>query len=189
MAGLVLYPSETSLYIMLTLVFALVGDIFNAVDTYENSADIPGKENPYLLNALIFFSLAHILLIAAAFTIAPISWASVPAALVLAGLMTFYYILLFPSLHKNSQIIKITVPVYMALASCSLVLAVDILANRITLETVLFFSGVLLFYISDIMLAFFIFMKRWQYSFIPVWLTYAPGIFLIALSISANEFV
>ena len=166
--GFSISTTVSSMLIVAFIVFSLVGDVYNAL-----------KED-YLLFGLIYFAIGHLLLIVAAFILCDFGWINIIVAILLFAFMGFLYLKFQDNLEG---IMEKAVPVYMGLATLSVIFAV-------TSGSFFFTVGVLAFYLSDVFLGTRLFWQTEEVDFHAndwlrkgVWYLYAPGIYLIANSI------
>lgn len=139
-------------------------------------------ENPYLfVHGLIFFLGAHILYIIAFSSWYEFAWIDILSAIVLPGLMVF----LMYSFYKAGKLGKMMIPVIVYMTALSLVVyfAINGAARDGGAMSLLRMSGAILFYISDAIIGWTQFVKRFKFTTFYVWMFYAPGQFLIALSL------
>ena len=160
--GFGINPTIAGFLIVAFIVFSLVGDVYNAL------------KKDHLLYGLIFFAIGHVLLIVSALILCSVNFIT---TLTLAGTglgMGYLYMQFKDNLNG---IMKIAVPIYMGLASLSLVFA-------ITSGSFFFTVGVIAFYLSDVVLGIHLFWKPEEEIFGSlVWKLYGSGIFLIANSL------
>lgn len=139
-------------------------------------------ENPYLfVHGLIFFLGAHILYIIVFSNWYEFTWIDILSAIVLLGLMGFQIY----SYYKAGNLGSMMFPVlgYMTALSLVVYFSVNGAARDGSTMTLLRAGGAILFYISDAIIGWTKFVKYFKNTTFYVWMFYAPGQFLIALSL------
>ncbi len=132
-------------------------------------------------HGLLFFLGTHILYNITFATGYSFIWTDIPVAAVLLGLMIF----LIYKFKKSGNLGKMALPVAVYITALSLIVYFSVNGFMRTGDAshALIMSGAILFYISDAILGWTQFVKYFKFTTFYVWLFYAPGQFLIALSL------
>jgi uncharacterized membrane protein YhhN len=140
------------------------------------------SENPYLfIHGLIFFLAVHVLYIIVFANWYEFIWKDIITGGILLGLMAF----LIYRFYKAGRLGNMIIPVatYMTALSLVVYFSINGAFREDSTMNYLRMSGAVLFYISDAFIGWTQFVKRFRYTTFFVWLFYAPGQFLIALSL------
>ena len=138
-------------------------------------------ENPYLfIHGLIFFLAAHILYIIVFSNWYDFAWIDIPAGIILLAMMAYLIYRFYKGGKLGSRLIPVIV--YMTALSLVVYFSVNGAFREDSAMNYLRMSGAILFYISDAIIGWTQFVKRYKFTTFYVWLFYAPGQFLIALS-------
>jgi len=137
------------------------------------------SEKSLLLYGLGFFGVAHVIVIITTYLMSVVTIMSVAIFIILIIIMADIYIN-----FKVSGFMKYAVMIYMLLGTFSVTFALTILLSNFNLLNALLALGVSLWYISDIILGINKFWKPIKNSYTWIWATYAPGVLLIAYSLS-----
>jgi uncharacterized membrane protein YhhN len=165
-----LYYTDITLYkitIVIALTFALTGDVLLMIEEID-----------LFIHGLLFFLITQMLYI---FVLVPDYhfeiWNIVPAGILFLSVIYLY-------LHIKAEIKKHNFPLlfYMFVIGAMVYFAIGRLNNGLSVNTLLFSTGALLFVISDVLLAINKFIKKIPNSTVYVWLFYAPAQLLIGLS-------
>ena len=138
-------------------VFCILGDYFNSKDSIKN--------------ATYSFIAAHVVLLVATKYVCEIN----QSTLVIAGAVSLLLNLFVVAVLIVDKVFKILAGVYGALWSVTLAVAIS-QPNKILMV------GIILFWISDILIAYFGLLKHSQKLRPFIWLVYSPAIYLIAVS-------
>ncbi len=155
------------MFIILFLLWSITGDTLN------------GLGGDYLFYGMIQFFIAHIMLIVS--LVLSIDSFDIGMSISTAFVLLILFIILYFKMYPNLKIqMKIGIPFYILISGITLVLVLNIPFSLLTI-------GVLLFIVSDIILATFTFIPKDYILYnklghILVWITYAPGLMLIAQS-------
>ena len=139
-------------------------------------------ENPYLFTeGLVFFLGTHILYITAFSRGYRFMTADILSGAVLLALLIFFVY----RYYRAGKLGKMLVPVIVYVTALSLVVyfSVNGALRDWNWSTALRMCGAILFYISDAIIGWTEFVKYYRFTTLYVWLFYAPGQLLIALSL------
>jgi uncharacterized membrane protein YhhN len=139
-------------------------------------------ENPYLFaHGLIFFLATHILYIIVFSNWYEFTWSDIISGMILLGLMVF----LVYRFYKAGNLGKMMIPVIVYVTALSLIVffSVNGAVRNSSTVMILRMCGAILFYISDVILGWAQFVKYYRFTTLYVWFFYAPGQYLIALSL------
>jgi len=139
------------------------------------------ENNDLFAHGLLFFLGTHILYIIVFSDWYQFLWSDAATGFVLLVLMG----LLVYKFYKGGRLGSMMVPVIVYITALSLVVffAINGALRNGTTSSYLIMSGALLFYISDVILGWTQFVKYYRFTTLYVWFFYAPGQFLIALSL------
>lgn len=160
-----------TLLIVLGLVFSLVGDIFNMLETGD-------QKN--LQFGLVFFLFTHFIYSYAFYLNYTFSLYHIFIIFIIFIILISAFFLF----NKNfkTPIIKILGSPYMLAVSLALLLGVGNLTTGINTRSIMIAIGIVLFWLSDLIVGFDAFYKKIKYDIIYVWGLYAPAQVLIVLS-------
>ncbi len=132
-------------------------------------------------HGLIFFLLTHILYNIAFSAGYSFLLSDIPAGLVLLALMIFLVL----KFKQGGKLGNMMIPVIVYITALSLIVffSVNGYLREPTTSHALCMAGAILFYISDAILGWAEFVKYFRFATFYVWTFYAPGQFLIALSL------
>jgi uncharacterized membrane protein YhhN len=139
------------------------------------------ENNDLFAHGLIFFLGTQILYIIVFSDWYQFMMSDIAVGLTLLAMMIF----LVYKFYKAGRLGSMLVPVIVYVTTLSLVVffAVNGALRNGTTSSQLIMSGALLFYISDVILGWTQFVKYYRFTTLYVWFFYAPGQFLIALSL------
>jgi uncharacterized membrane protein YhhN len=132
-------------------------------------------------HGLIFFLGTHIFYIIAFSEWYGFIWSDIASGVILLGMMAF----LVYKFYKAGNLGKMMLPVIVYITALSLVVFFTLNNALRSGDTVSYLAaaGAVLFYISDVILGWAQFVKFFRYTTLYVWFFYAPGQFLIAMSL------
>jgi len=160
------FNSKSNYLLIAFILLALMGDI--AMTIFEST-----------ITGLIFFALSHVILISILlFKIHSFKGLLVP----ITALLLFVMIILYQKFTGLNEILTKAIPVYIALAIASVVLSFEYFLEN-NKRGLIPMTGIVLFFISDIILGIFNFWIPIPNEGFYIWLAYGPGIFLIALTL------
>ena len=139
------------------------------------------ESNDLFTHGLIFFLGTQIFYIIVFSEWYQFIWSDIPAAIVLLAIMA----LLVYKFRKAGKMGNLMIPVIVYITTLSLVVFFSLngALRYDSSSAYLRFFGAFLFYISDAILGWTQFVKYYRLTTFYVWLFYAPGQFLIALSL------
>lgn len=132
-------------------------------------------------HGLIFFLGTHIFYIIAFSEWYEFIWSDIAAGFILLGMMAF----LVYKFYKAGKLGTMMLPVIVYITALSLVVFFTLNNALRSGDTASYLAaaGAVLFYISDAILGWAQFVKFFKYTTLYVWFFYAPGQFLIAMSL------
>ncbi len=153
--------------IIIGLILALIGDVLMMIE-----------ETDLFIHGLLFFFLAQLAYIfALAFDYQFYLWNIIPAVILLISIF-YFYLMIKAKIQKHNM----PVLIYMFAIGAMFYFALAGLNTGLSVNTLLFLTGALLFVISDVLIAINQFIKNIPNSTVIVWIFYAPGQLLIGLS-------
>ncbi len=164
-------PGIYPLLITIGIILSLIGDIFNLFEKQDNS---------HLFHSIIFFFFTHLV-----YTIAFIKgYVFSIYQVIFIAILIIAIIYLFNKfkININFKFMKSGILFYMINISLTLVIASGNLFSNISIRSLLIFLGILMLWLSDLFLGINAFIKKFKYGSFLIWLLYAPGQLLIALS-------
>lgn len=169
-AGFVSGSSIYGWYIIAALGLSLVADSVLMIDKGE-----------LFMHGLLFFLCAHIFYCLAFSRGYQYIWTDVPAGILLILSMTGILL----KFHKRKKMRDMQFPaaVYMIVISCAVFFALNASFRINDGEHSFQMWGILLFYVSDVILIWSQMVRYVRFATFFVWLFYAPGQLLIALSL------
>ena len=163
--------SSYRLFVLIGLLFSLIGDIFNMNKKKENSQFIYG---------IIAFLLTHLFYIFAFFQHYSFSYIQLFPALFLLITVIFIYNIFKKNI--SLKVLKFGVLIYIFIVSTMVFVAVGTFKRPVSFEILLIPVGSILFWLSDLALGIDAFYKKLKPGVLIVWGLYAPAQLLIALS-------
>jgi uncharacterized membrane protein YhhN len=132
-------------------------------------------------HGLLFFLGTHILYIIVFSDWYQFLWSDIPAGLILLALLVF----LVYKFYKAGKLGTMMIPVIVYVTALSLVVFFAVNGAFRNGDSIAYLraGGAVLFYISDVILGWTQFVKYYKFTTLYVWFFYAPGQFLIALSL------
>jgi uncharacterized membrane protein YhhN len=168
---LYLNSDRYTLLIVLGLVFSLVGDIFNMLETGD-------QKN--LQFGLVFFLFTHLIYSYAFY----LNYTFNLYHIFIVFIILIILISVFFLFNKNfkTPIVKILGSPYMLAVSLALLLGIGNLTTGVNIRSIMVAVGIGLFWLSDLIVGFDAFYKKIKYDVIYVWGLYASAQVLIVLS-------
>ena len=164
-------PENYNLLITSGLILSIIGDMFNLFEKPDNS---------HLLYSIFFFFFTHIIYAIAFLIEYTFSLYHVFILILFIVLIIFLYSKFKININFNSM--KIGIPVYMLIITITLIIAFGNFNNKTLNKSLLLISGMIFFWISDLLLGINAFIKKFKYSTSIIWVFYATGQLLIGLS-------
>jgi hypothetical protein len=168
-----LSATNLSTLLILFLIFCLSGDIFNSMKD---------EHNEVITLSGFMFVIAHILLIAYLIINSVFSFYGILISMFILMPLNIYMLLRLKKDITVSLISFILVSIYILLVTMTVSITFMHLFTCHSIYSIIFSIGIFLFYISDVLLLYLTMILKSKYAHIFVWLTYAPGIWLMILS-------